>query len=141
MSIFMKGRNSVKRRVVVRGITAATAFDIPAGAVVKNVYAQNRSTTAANLTVGNAAAGAQFVASVAVPVATGVAPNTVYGLVDCTTLAVQPATVQSTVYITLSAYPTDGGTPAKGMIDVVVEYQELWGSINAAGVSQTRTGY
>lgn len=130
MSVFKLGYNKVDRRVVIPGIKAATVFDIPAGAVVSRIYAQNRSTTASNLTVGNAAAGAQYLASVAVPVA----DSTGYGVLSPKpALAVAVSKVDSNVHITLSAYPVTNPTAntakQKGAIDVVVEYEEMWGSL------------
>lgn len=136
MSVFKRGFNKVDRRVVLSGITAALSFDIPAGAYVKRVYAQNRSTTAVNLTVGNAAAGAQYLASTAVPVATAASGSTplLPGVLAPTdAIKINPSKVVSNVHVTLSAYPT---LPAlglqgedRGLVDVVIEYEELWDSL------------
>lgn len=122
MSAFDKGESLVSRRVIIKNPQAAGSFDIPAGAHVNKVYARNRSSTAANLTVGNAAAGAQFVASVAVPVGTTAAP----GYVVPTVLNVAPSAVATAVHYTLSAYPT----VAAGGSDIVIEYVELEDSLS-----------
>lgn len=119
MSAFDKGESLVCRRVVIRNPTAAGSFDIPAGAWVKAVYARNRTATAANLTVGNAAAGAQFVASVAVPVGTAALP----GYVVPTVLNVAPSNAVTNVHYTLSAYPASPG------VDITIEYVELEDSL------------
>lgn len=134
MSVFKKGRNKVNRRVLRLNLTAADSFQIPAGAFVSRIYAQNKSTsTAPNLTVGNAAAGAQYLASVAVPVA--VAPTSDsqgYGILyPRAAIPLQPSVSKSTVYITLSSYPVDAS--GKGQVSVIVEYEEMWGSLNAQG--------
>lgn len=130
MSVFKLGYNKVDRRVVLPGVKAAMVFDIPAGAVVKRVYAQNRSTTAANLSLGTAAGGAEYLAAVAVPVA-----NAQGAGILSPKNALQPAVprVAANVHVTLSAYPVSNPTaPAaqqKGAIDVVIEYEEMWDSL------------
>ena len=145
MSVFKKGYNKVGRRVVIPALTKAFSFDIPAGAFVSRIYAQNRSTTATNLTVGNAAAGAQYLASVAVPVAFNVvvpderrdAPSGATVTVSRAgilypraAIALQPSKVDSKVHVALSAYPTVGtGDNERGLVDVVVEFEELWDSL------------
>lgn len=136
MSVFKRGFNKVDRRVVLEGITAAVSFDIPAGAFVSRVYAQNRSTTATNLTVGNVAAGAQYLASVAVPVATAASGSTPVlpgVLAPRDAIAVAVSKTVSNVHVTLSAYPTLPalglqGSP-RGLVDVVIEFEELWDSL------------
>lgn len=131
MSVFKLGYNKVDRRVVLPGVKAATVFDIPAGAVLKRVYAQNRSTTATNLTVGNAAAGAQYLASVAVPVADGTGAG-VLPPKNALQLAAAPK-VDTNVHVTLSAYPVTNPTATadkqRGAVDVVIEYEEMWDSL------------
>lgn len=145
MSVFKKGFNKVDRRVVLPGLTAAAVFAMPAGAWVKRVYAQNRSVTTTNLTVGSAAAGAQYLASVAVPVAStvavpneapGAAPGSTVNVVRAGILSpknaidVQPSKVTSALHVTLSAYPTTGtGANVRGQVDVVIELEEMWGSL------------
>lgn len=135
MSVFKKGYNKVDRRVVLPGVLEALTVQAPAGAVVKRIYAQNRSTTATNLSVGNTAAGEQYLAAVAVPVATDVT-------VDGATVrragilspknALQPAVpkVDFNIHVTLSAYPSVGdGDDERGLVDVVIEYEEMWDSL------------
>lgn len=145
MSVFKLGYNKVDRRMVLPGLVAAVSFPVPAGTFVKRIYAQNRSTTATNLTVGNAPAGAQYLASVAVPVATDVSvPDERKGAAPGATVTVRRAgiltpkaaidvaasKVNSTVHVTLSAYPAVGtGDQARGLVDVVVEFEELWDSL------------
>lgn len=145
MSVFKKGFNKVDRRVVIPGLTEAVSFPIPAGAYVSRVYAQNRSTEATNLTVGNVASGAQYLASVAVPVASNVtvpderkdaAPGATVTvsragiLYPRAAIALQPSKVDSAVHVTLSAYPTVGeGDNERGLVDVVIEIEELWDSL------------
>lgn len=119
MSVFDKGETAVSRRVVIRNPLAAGSFDIPIGAHVTRVTARNRTATASNLTVGNAAAGAQFLASVAVPVGTTAAP----GYVRSPAISVAPSNVVTNVHYTLSAYPAAPG------IDIVIEYDELEDSL------------
>lgn len=141
MSVFKKGFNKVNRRVVLPSLVGTSVFALPAGAWVTRVYAQNRSTTATNLTVGSAAGGAQYLASVAVPVASTVAvPNEAPGAAPGSTvnvlragilspknaIDVQPSKVTSALHVALSAYPTVGG---RGQVDVVIELEEMWGSL------------
>lgn len=133
-SVFKLGFNKVSRRVVIPRIKAAQVFDVPAGMFIRRVYAENRSTTAVNLTVGNAAAGAQYLASTAVPVAVGGVPGVLYPQETLkTALPANPGT-DTNVHITLSAYPVDNAAlPAarqKGMVSVVIEYEELYGSLD-----------
>lgn len=135
MSVFKKGYNKVDRRVVVPGLLGPVVIPAPAGAVVKRVYAQNRSTSASSLTVGNVAAGAQYLASIAVPVATNV---TVDGatvqrpgvLSPKPALDIAVPKVDFDIHVTLSAYPSTGsGDNERGLVDVVVEYEEMWDSL------------
>lgn len=129
-SVFKYGYNKVTRRVVVPNIKAATSFDLPAGAVLRQIYSQNETTTASNLTVGNAAAGAQYLASTATVVSDANGP----GITANPALAVAVSKVDSKVHITLSAYPIKNPTAPvakqKGGISVVVEYDELLGSLD-----------
>lgn len=119
MGIFSKGGfNMVVRQTQVLKIASATSFKIPAYAKVRRIYAQNRTATTSNLTVGNAAAGAQYLASTAVPTGTGTAP----GMVAAQAIDVAISKVESEVHITLSAY-------AAGGIDVVVEFDEYADSL------------
>lgn len=119
MAIFAKGgHNMVTRQVIVRAPTVAGSFDIPAYAKVKRIIARNRTATASNLTVGNAAAGAQFLASTAVPTGTATLP----GMVEAPAISVAISTAVSTVHYTLSAY-------ASGGIDIMVEYEEYGDSL------------
>lgn len=145
MSVFKLGYNKVDRRMVLPGLVEAVSFAVPAGAFVARVYAQNRSTEAVNLTVGNAAAGAQYLASVAIPVGTDVAvpderkdaaPGATVTvrragvLYPRAAIALQPSKVNSEVHVTLSAYPSTGeGVNERGLVDVVVEFEELWDSL------------
>jgi hypothetical protein len=122
MSIFSVGSNKVARRVVIRNITEAMAFDIPAGAVVTLIQARNKSETATNISVGNAAAGTQFSTATAVPVATDDADISTAGLLYKVATLVQPSKVASNVHVTLSAYPANG-------VDVAIEYVELLDSL------------
>lgn len=130
MSVFDIGQNIVHRRVVIPAIKAAQVFDIPAGAVLRFAYARNRSTTATNLSIGNAAGGTQYLAATAVPVADGTGP----GLMSHKSLTdIAVSKVASNVHITLSAYPVlNPGVPAAkqiGAVDVVIEYVELLDSL------------
>lgn len=130
MSVFDIGQNIAHRRVVIPNIKAAQVFDIPAGAVLRFAYARNRTTTAVNLTIGNAAAGAQYLASTAIPVADGQGA----GLMSHKSL-LDPGVSKtvSNVHVTLSAYPVQNPTaPAAkqiGGVDVVIEYVELLDSL------------
>lgn len=124
MSVFDKGSNQVTRRAVVRNITGTTAtLPLPAGAKVTRVDARNKGTVAVNLSVGNAAAGAQFLAATAVPVATSNTDITTAGLLSEQALSVAVSKTAGTVYLTLSATP---GAPG---VDVVVHYTELLDSL------------
>lgn len=129
-SIFKYGYNKVARRLVLPNLKAAAAIDLPAGAVVRQIYSQNESTTASNLTVGNAAAGAQYLASTATVISDANGP----GITANPALAVAVSKVDSKLHVTLSAYPIKNPTaPAakqKGAISVVVEYDELLGSLD-----------
>jgi hypothetical protein len=127
MSVFKYGFNKVNRRVVIPAIKAAQVFDIPAGAHLQRIYAQNRSTTATSLSVGNAVGGAQYLAAIAVPVADGTGPGI---LAPQNALAVAISKVVSNVNITLTAYTLDAD--GKGTTDVVVEYEELLDSLPIA---------
>jgi hypothetical protein len=125
MPVFKLGFNKVTRRVVLPNLKAAAVVDLPAGAHVRNVYTKNDTTTASNLTAGNVAAGAQYVASAAVGVADGTGPQvTVHTVINPGI-----SKVASSFHVTLSAYPIKNPTaPAaqqKGGISVVIEYTEL----------------
>lgn len=128
MAFFTKGRSAVSRRVVLNNVPLASSFDVPAGTWVKRIYARNRSATATNLTVGNAAAGAQFLASTAVPVGTTSAP----GYVVAPAINVAPSAVVTNVHITLSSLPP---VAANG-VDVVIEFDELEESLPLITQSQ-----
>lgn len=130
-SVFKKGYNKVDRRVVVPAIKGPIEIPVPAGFWPRRVYAQNRSTTATNITVGNAAAGAQYLASTAVPVAAGGVPGVLYPTETLKTAVPANPGTNSSMHVTLSAYPTVGtGANARGQVDVVVEYEELYGSLD-----------
>ena len=130
-SVFKRGYNKVNRRVVIPAVKAAGSFALPAGAFVSRVYAQNRSTTASSLSVGNAAAGAQYLAAVAIPVADVNGAGILY---PRAAIALQPSKVNSEVHYTLTAYPIANPTAPvakqKGAVDVVIEFEELWGSLD-----------
>lgn len=104
---------------VVNGAAAGT-FPIPKGAVVTDVYRDTPTTlpgtpTNTNLSLGSAAAGAQYVAAVDVK-AQGFAPLTVlYALRKAA------AATKATVHYTVAS---TGGTAADqdGSIDLYVEY-------------------
>lgn len=131
-SAFKRGYNLVKRRMVIPNVKAAGSFPLPAGAFLTAIYAENASTTAANLSVGNAAAGAQHLAATAVPIASGGVPGVLYP--QAPLVAARPANpgVDTAVHYTLSAYPVRNPTAAvakqKGAISIVVEFTELYGS-------------
>lgn len=134
MSVFDIGQNIVHRRVVIPAIKAAQVFDIPAGAHVLRAYARNRSTTAVNLSLGNAAAGTQYLAATAIPVGDNVGAIQGAGLLGQTAATyVAPSKVASNVHVTLSAYPIANPTAAtakqQGAVDVVIEYVELLDSL------------
>lgn len=137
-SVFKLGYNMVKRRVVIPGVKAAGFFALPAGAAVTRIYAENKSTTASNLTVGNAAAGAQYLASIAVPIAAGGVPGVLYP--QAALVAARPANpgVDTAVHYTLSAYPVTNPTAPsakqKGAISIVIEFEELYGSLDLPSV-------
>lgn len=130
MSVFKKGQNKVNRRVVLEGLTAAAVVRLPAYAVVQRFYARNRSTTASSLSAGNVAAGAQYLAATAIGVADGSGPAVLRPTAALQTQAISK--VDSDLHITLSAYPlvTDS---TKGAVDVVIEYEELEGSLAVPG--------
>ncbi|AGC36040.1 hypothetical protein HOS23_gp57 [Rhizobium phage RHEph09] len=140
MSVFKRGYNKVERRVLLRNLKAAASILLPAGADVRRVYAINETTTASNLTVGNAAAGAQYLASVAVPVS----DVNGAGLLSAPAIALTPSKVESSLYVTLSAYPVKNPTAPsakqRGGITVVVEYVELLDSLSIAKL-QTQVQY
>ena len=119
MGMFSKGgTNPVKRFVQVRRPTAAVVVPIPAGAKVLRVYAQNRTATGSNISVGSSAAGEQYIASTAIPTGTPAAP----GYLSEPALNVAVSAVNSNVHVTLSNY-------AGGGVSVVVEYIELGESL------------
>lgn len=124
MSVFDRGSNQVIRRAVLRNIVA-TAFTIPlpAGAKVTRIDARNKGTTAANLSAGTAAAGAQYLAATAVPVATSTTDISTAGLLSEQAISVAVSKTASTFHGTLSAAPNGTG------VDVVVHYIELLDSL------------
>ncbi|QIG73216.1 hypothetical protein [Rhizobium phage RHph_I40] len=135
MPVFKTGAAKVERRVLLRNLKAAASIKLPAGADVRRIYATNETTTASNLTVGNAAAGAQYLASVAVPVS----DVNGAGMLSSPAIALTPSKVQSNLHVTLSAYPIKNPTAPvakqKGGITVVVEYVELLNSLSIADLA------
>lgn len=117
MSIFIKGRNKVHRRVLINDAAAAETVAVPKGAANVRIYAQNRKAVAASVSAGNVAGGAQFAA------VTAVAPADAQGYT-----VVAPAQAGATL-----VYDTDDfvhiTTTVAGTLDVVVEFDELLESL------------
>jgi len=129
MSIFQRGSTKVDRRVLLQNLVANTSFAIPAGAKLQRVYARNKGTVATNLSVGNAAAGAQFLAATAVPVASSATDVTTAGLISEVAISVAVNITASTVYLTFSVAP---GAPG---VDVCITYDELLDSLAAPALN------
>ncbi len=117
MSLFSKNRNRVRRKVYLPKCAAAAVVNVPAGATDVKVYARNNTATATSISVGNVAAGAQFVAVTAVPTGTVAAPGYLNPAIVGTTLVYQ---ANGTINVTMTV---------GGIADVVVEFTELAASL------------
>lgn len=133
-SVFKRGYNKVARRIVLPNLKAAVSFKVPAGFFPTKVYAENASTTASSVSVGNVAAGAQYLAATAVPVAAGGVPGVLYP--TNALVAALPANpgADTDMHVTLTAYPVRNPTAPtaqqKGAVSVVIEFEELYGSVS-----------
>ena len=128
MSLFSKNRNRVRRKVYLPKAAAASVINVPAGATDVRVYARNTTATATSISVGNAPAGAQFVAVTPVPTGTVAAPGYLNPAIVGTTLVYQ---ANGTINVTMTV---------GGVADVVVEFTELANSLPLMVAGSYATG-
>lgn len=106
-------------------------FALPAGALLAECTLRTVARLLPASSVGNAAAGAQYLAAVAIPVADVNGAGILY---PRAAIALQPSKVNSEVHYTLTAYPIANPTAPiakqKGAVDIVIESEELWGSLD-----------